>query len=89
MEILLTVEVKDTTAVPIQINIVYHDDGEIASVDWRHALPDILECIDMELDDLDGYNSDDDEDWVPPHRIPTEEEPLEYCSTDDDSSDTY
>jgi len=86
MEILLTVEVKDVPAVPIQISVVYHDDGEIASVDWRHALPDIVEAIDLE-----EYNSDDDEDWIPPLKVDFEEEILEYMSTDDEtcSSEDY
>jgi len=90
MEILLTVELKDSHAVPIQINIVYRDDGEIASVDWRHALPDIMECL--ADDELEEYDSDDDEEWLPPHKISFEEdEPLEYDSSYDDSddSDTY
>jgi len=84
MEILLTVEMKNTNAVPIQINIVYHDDGEVASVDWRHALPDILECMEIELD---GYDSADDPDWIP-HNPDTDtepDEPLEYDSNEEDS----
>jgi hypothetical protein len=85
MEILLTVEVPASRNVPVQISIVYDEDGEVASCDWRHALPDILECMEIDMDDLEDYDSDDDPDFNP-HNVDTEpDEPLEYDSDTDDS----
>lgn len=76
MEILLSVEIKDSIAIPIQINIVYDNDGEIESVDWRHALPDIIQ---IDLENLENYNSDSDEDYVPDYDN-GESDALEYTS---------
>ena len=81
MEILLTVEVPATHNVPVQISIVYDENGEVASCDWRHALPDILECMEIELND---YDSDDDPDYQPID-TDTDEDTLEYDSNGDDS----
>lgn len=88
MEILVTVDMPTTNNVPVQISIVYDDDGEVVSCDWRHALPDIIECMEMDMDDLENYDSDEDPDWVPPHPVDTDtenDEPLEYDSNEDDS----
>tara|TARA_R110001592_G_scaffold233118_1_gene490663 strand:- start:2067 stop:2327 length:261 start_codon:yes stop_codon:yes gene_type:complete len=85
MEILVTIDMPSTNNVPVQISIVYDDDGEVASCDWRHAVPDIIECMEMEMDE---YNSDEDPDWMP-HPVDTEtedDEPLEYDSDTDDST---
>lgn len=84
MEILLTVDMPTTNNVPVQISIVYDDDGSILSCDWRHALPDMIECMEMDMED---YNSEEDPDWIP-HKIDTDtedDEPLEYTSDEDDS----
>lgn len=81
MEILLTVEVPSTHNVPVQISIVYDENGEVASCDWRHALPDILECMEIELND---YDSDEDPDYQPID-TDTDEDTLEYDSNGDDS----
>ena len=84
MELLLTVELKGTNATPVQISIIYNRFGTVDSIDWREAIPDVLDII-----DLDDYDSDDDEDWQPPRHVDFEEdddeEILEYQSTDDDS----
>jgi len=81
MEILLTVEVPSTHNVPVQISIIYDESGEVVSCDWRHALPDILECIEIDMED---YNSDDDPDYQPID-TDTDEDTLEYDSNEDDS----
>ena len=90
MELLISVEIPNTNNVPVQISIVYDEDGEVSSCDWRHALPDIIECMELEMDslDLDGYDSANDPDWEPPHPVDTDtenDEPLEYDSYEDDS----
>ena len=55
VELLISVEVPNTHLVPIQISILYNDDGSVDSIDWRFA------------DDADDYvfedNIDDDDDW--------------------------
>jgi len=86
MEILITVEVPRTGLAPVEICIVYNEDGSVQNIDWREALPDIIECMELDLED---YNSDDDDDWLPPAKVnfDDEEEILEYESTDDDSDD--
>jgi hypothetical protein len=87
MEILLTVDMPTTNNVPVQISIVYDDDGEVASCDWRHALPDIIECMELDMENLDDYNSDEDPDWIPhnPDTDTEDDEPLEYDSNEEDS----
>ena len=84
MELLLTVEVKGTNANPVQISIVYDRYGNVDTIDWREAIPNIIDAL-----DLDDYNSDDDEEWRPEYHVNFEddddEEILEYQSTDDDS----
>jgi len=84
MELLLTIEVKGTNANPVQISIVYDRVGNVNNIDWREAIPNIIDAL-----DLDEYNSDDDEEWRPEYHVNFEddddEEILEYQSTDDDS----
>ena len=83
MELLLTVEVRGSNATPVQISIIYDRFGTVESIDWREAIPDIIDSF-----NLDDYDSDEDEDWRPEYHVNFDEEDdeiLEYESTDDDS----
>ena len=83
MELLLTVEMRGTNATPVQISIIYDRDGNVDTIDWRCAIPDIIDAL-----NLDDYDSDDDEDWKPEYHVNFSEEDdeiLEYQSTDNDS----
>tara|TARA_R110000824_G_scaffold367011_2_gene556110 strand:+ start:210 stop:467 length:258 start_codon:yes stop_codon:yes gene_type:complete len=81
MELLISIEARGTNAVPVQISIIYDTDGNVEAIDWRHALPDIIDVL-----DLDEYDSDEDPDWEPPRHVSYEDdEILEYQSTDGDS----
>jgi len=59
---------------PIQVKIIYRDDGSIYSVDWR-------ELILSQLDSIPEYNSDEDPDYLPGIDTDTDtDDSLEYDS---------
>jgi hypothetical protein len=87
MEILISVEVPRSRLTPVEISIVYNNDGSVQNIDWREAIPDIME-LNLEELGLEDYESDDDEDWCPPNKVSfDDDEILEYESTDDNSDD--
>lgn len=83
VELLLSVEVPNSGLVPIQISVIYGEDGNVVACDWRYAEdipPPELELLwDNEIAEVDeGYSYDedtdpDDPDWRP-HPVDTETE---------------
>lgn len=83
-DITVTFAVQNSHLNPIDINIIYNDDGTVNHIDWREAilshLDDILE--EEYLTEDEDYISEDDPDYVP--GIDTDDEMLEYTSNDDE-----
>jgi hypothetical protein len=68
VEILISVEIPQSRCVPIQISLLYNEDGDVESVDWRYAERDLdeLETIwEVDGEDWEDEDSDDDPDWKP------------------------
>tara|TARA_R110000787_G_scaffold95808_2_gene198971 strand:+ start:380 stop:634 length:255 start_codon:yes stop_codon:yes gene_type:complete len=65
VEMLVSIEVEDSNLAPIQISIIYNDDGSVNSIDWREAQPE-LEVQHVNFLDCQ-WDSDDsnDLDWLP------------------------
>ena len=78
-DITVTFSVQNTHLNPIEINIIYNDDGTVSQIDWREAILSYLDDIPEEDEE---YNSDDDPDFVP--GVETDNEELEYYSSTDD-----
>ena len=58
VELDVDIDTETMGLTPIQVKIIYNDDGSIYSVDWR-------ELILSQLDSISEYNSDDDPDYLP------------------------
>ncbi len=81
-DITVTFSVQNTHLNPIEINIIYNDDGSVSQIDWREAILSYLDDIPEEDLMPEDYNSDEDADYVP--GIETDGEELEYLSSTDD-----
>ena len=75
VEILISVQVPNTHLRPIEISILYNEDGQVESIDWREALDSENE---MEWSDQD---SDEDPSYIP--AIDTEDEYSDYSDYSD------
>ena len=84
-DVTVTFSVQNTHLNPVEINIIYNDDGSVSQIDWREAVLSYLDDIPEEDLMPDDYNSDEDEDYV--LGIETDGEELEYLSTTDDDDD--
>jgi len=58
VEFLISVQVPNTHLRPIQISILYNEDGSVESIDWRES----IEENEMEWSDQD---SDEDPSYIP------------------------
>ena len=68
VEMLVSIEVEDSNLAPIQISIIYNDDGSVHSIDWREAIPEIEGFEERHVNFMDcEWDSDDsgDPDWQP------------------------
>ena len=86
-DVTVTFSVQNTHLNPVEINIIYNDDGTVNQIDWREAILSYLDDIPEEDLMPEDYNSDEDEDYV--LGIETDGEELEYLSTTDDDDDFY
>ena len=86
-DVTVTFSVQNSHLNPVEINIIYNDDGTVNQIDWREAVLSYLDDIPEEDLMPDDYNSDEDEDYV--LGIETDGEELEYLSTTDDDDDFY
>jgi len=76
-ELLVDIDTEEMGFTPIQVKIIYNNDGTLDSVDWRHLVYQSLDAI------AEEYNSDDDPDYIPGQES---DDSLEYdsdasCST--------
>ena len=79
VEFLISVQVPNTHLRPIQISILYNEDGSVGDIDWREAIDseneDYVfddECIDYE--EWPDESSDEDPSWKPGIDTETEDD---------------
>lgn len=73
LELDVDIDTEAMGLTPIQVKIIYNNDGSIYSVDWRELILSQLDSISEE------YNSDEDPDYLP--GIDTDsDDSLEYDS---------
>lgn len=73
LELDVDIDTEAMGLTPIQVKIIYNNDGSIYSVDWRELILSHLDSISEE------YNSDEDPDYLP--GIDTDsDDSLEYDS---------
>jgi len=91
IEMLVDIDTGNSRLTPIQILIVYNNDGSIHAVDWRHAIMQQLDDIPEEREE--EYISDEDCDYDPHKDVDTgpedEYEPLEFDSEYTSDDETY
>jgi len=89
IEMLVDIDTGNSRLTPIQVLIVYNNDGSIHTVDWRHAIMQQLDDIPEE----EEYISDEDCDYDPHKDIDTgpddDYEPLEFDSEYTSDDETY
>ena len=56
VEVLISIEIPNSILVPIQVSIIYNEDGSVNNIDWRHA-------IDEDLDELDTIYERSGDEW--------------------------
>ena len=77
VEFLISVQVPNTHLRPIQISILYNEDGSVESIDWRESIEEnemewADECIDYE--EWPDESSDEDPSWKPGIDTETEDD---------------
>lgn len=89
IEMLVDIDTGNSRLTPIQVLIVYNNDGSIHTVDWRHAIMQQLDDIPEE----EEYISDEDCDYDPHKDVDTgpedDYEPLEFDSEYTSDDETY
>ena len=73
VEVIVDINPEELGLTPIQVKIIYNEDGDILSVDWRLSVFESLDTI------LEDYNSDDDPEFIPGIDTDTDDS-LEYDS---------
>lgn len=70
IEFLISVQVPNTHLDPIQISILYNEDGSVNSIDWRHAVDAhaddyIYPDEGLDYEEWPDEDSDEDPDYIP------------------------
>lgn len=73
VEVIVDINPEELGLTPIQVKIIYNEDGDILSVDWRLSVFESLDTI------HEDYNSDDDPEFIPGIDTDTDDS-LEYDS---------
>jgi len=90
MEVRVNIDVAGTHLHPVEISIIYNDDGSVNSIDWREGIMDELDdvgepqpCEDRLETIWEKEWSDDDSDNDPDY-MPAVDTAGEYTDTDSD-----
>ena len=69
VEVLISIEIPNSILVPIQVSIIYNEDGSVNNIDWRHAIDEDLDELDTIYersgDEWCDEESDEDPSWRP------------------------
>ncbi len=87
MEVRVNIDVANTHLQPVEISIVYNDDGSVQSIDWREGILDELDDVgepDERLETIWEKEWSDEDTDIDPDYMPPVDTCGEYSSDDSD-----